>query len=228
MEISPTRSSSEVLGKLRIGNRHSRDELTPRRLRMVQKAYTMLDRDGSGELSVQDIISVYDVSMNPEFIEGRKSKEQILTEFLTNFEGAKGNRDGRISKEEFIDYYTDLSMSVPSDEYFVRMMESVWQCPEEDNDPAAKATVQMLLKEVRLRVLELARNDPKLLKKIHSDFDLNQTGHLTIDEITNMVAKLKISVERKYVYPFFKVLDSDNSGGVEYAEFEHYIVRNPY
>ena len=71
-------------------------------------------------------MSVYDVSMNPEYIEGRKTREQILTDFLHNFEGVKGNRDGVISKEEFIDYYTDLSMSVPSDEYFVRMMESTW------------------------------------------------------------------------------------------------------
>ena len=72
------------------------------------------------------LVSVYDVSMNPDFIEGRKSREQILTEFLNNFEGAKGNRDGIITQEEFFDYYTDLSMSVPSDEYFVRMMESTW------------------------------------------------------------------------------------------------------
>jgi hypothetical protein len=111
--------------------------------------------------------------MNPEFIEGKKTKEQILKEFLTNFEGAKGNKDGAVTKSEWIDYYTDLSMSVPSDEYFVRMMESVWQCPEEDSDPSVKAAVQMLLKEVRIRVLELAKNDPKFLKKIHSDFDLN-------------------------------------------------------
>lgn len=65
---------------------------------MVEKAYAMLDRDGSGQLDVKDIIGVYDVSMNPEFIEGRKTKDQILTEFLTNFEGVKGNRDGKISK----------------------------------------------------------------------------------------------------------------------------------
>ena len=71
-------------------------------------------------------MSVYDVSMNPEYIEGRKTKEQILGEFLNNFEGAKGNRDGIIIKDEFFDYYTDLSMSLPSDEYFVRMMESTW------------------------------------------------------------------------------------------------------
>ncbi len=166
--------------------------------------------------------------MNPEFIEGRKSREQILTDFLSNFEGVKGNKDGIVTTEEFFDYYTDLSMSTPSDEYFVRMMESTWQMPEDAGTPAAKQTVQHLIKEVRLRVLELARNDPNLIKKVFSDFDLNQSGHLTIDEMTNMIAKLKISVERKFVYPFFKIIDANNSGGIEFEEFEHYIIKNPY
>lgn len=195
---------------------------------MVNKVFSMLDRDGSGQISIRDIIQVYDVSLNPEFIERRKTKEQILNEFLNNFDGARGNNDGVVTIAEFTDYYTDLSMNLPSDEYFIRMMESTWQCPEEDADPFAKSTVQMLLKEVRARVLELTKNDAKLLRKIHSDFDLNQSGSLTIDEVTNMIAKLKISVERKYVYPFFKIIDSDNSGGIEYAEFEKYILQNPY
>jgi Ca2+-binding EF-hand superfamily protein len=81
---------------------------------------------------------------------------------------------------------------------------------------------------VRNRILELIRNDIKLLRKVFSDFDLNQSGHLTIDEVTNMIAKLKISVERKYIYPFFKIIDANNSGGIEYDEFEVYIGKNPY
>lgn len=62
------------------------------------------------------------------------------------------------------------------------------------------------------------------MRKIFNDFDLNQSGSLTIDETTNLIAKLQISVERKYVYPFFKVIDQDNSGGIEYPEFEAYIL----
>jgi len=73
-------------------------------------------------------------------------------------------------------------------------------------------------------VFELARQDPALVRKIFNDFDLNSSGHLTIDETTNLIAKLKISVERKYVYPFFKVIDKNNSGGIEYDEFEAYIL----
>ena len=93
---------------------------------MVDKAFGMMDRDGSGQITIQDIGSIYDVSMNPEFLEGRMSREEILQAFLNNFDGAKGNNDGVVSKKEWDDYYTDLSMSTPSDEYFVRMMESTW------------------------------------------------------------------------------------------------------
>ena len=202
-----------------------RDEMTPRRANMVNKVFQMMDRDGSGVIQMADIIQIYDVSMNPDFIQQRKTKEQILNEFLSNFEGAKGNRDGTVTRDEFIDYYTDVSMSVPNDEYFVRMLESVWQMPETDSDEGAKVAVQMLMREVRIRLLELAKGDPKLLRKIHSDFDLNQSGNLTIDEFTNMIAKLKISVERRYVYPFFKVVDQDNSGTISYDEFERYILQ---
>jgi len=103
-----------------------RDELTERRKAMVMKAFAMLDKDGSGQITISDIVGIYDVSMNPEFLEGRKTRDEILQDFLNNFDGAKGNSDGVVTQQEFIDYYTDLSMSTPSDEYFVRMMESTW------------------------------------------------------------------------------------------------------
>lgn len=54
---------------------------------MVMKAFSMLDKDGSGVIQVKEIAGIYDVSMNPEFLEGRKTREEILTDFLSNFEG---------------------------------------------------------------------------------------------------------------------------------------------
>lgn len=55
--------------------------------------------------------------------------------------------------------------------------------------------------------------------KIFNDFDTTKSGGLTIDEITRMIAKLQISVDRKFVHPFFKVIDADNSGYIEFYEF---------
>lgn len=99
---------------------------------MVEKAFCMMDKDNSGKITLKDISYIYDVTLNPEFLEHRKTKDEILNDFLSNFEGARGDRDGVITKQEFFDYYTDLSNCTPSDEYFVRMMESTWQCPEDE------------------------------------------------------------------------------------------------
>jgi Ca2+-binding EF-hand superfamily protein len=38
-----------------------------------------------------------------------------------------------------------------------------------------------------------------MLRKIFKDFDMNQSGTITIDEMTAMLAKLGISVERMYI-----------------------------
>jgi Ca2+-binding EF-hand superfamily protein len=84
-------------------------------------------------------------------------------------------------------------------------------------------TVKHLYSEVKNRVNQLARNDPNLYQKIYNDFDLSGTNCLTIDEITNMIAKLKISVERKFIYPFFKVVDTNNSGAIEFDEWAAYL-----
>lgn len=53
--------------------------------------------------------------------------------FLNEFDGAKGNNDGKVTKDEWDDYYTDLSMSTPSDDYFVVMMEQAWCISENDS-----------------------------------------------------------------------------------------------
>lgn len=93
--------------------------------------------------------------------------------------------------DEFVDYYSDVSCSVPSDEYFIAMMESAWQCPENDQDKASVQAVSYLCKEVKERLLKASRGGEDLLiKKCFNDFDINGNGAMTIDEVTSMIAKL--------------------------------------
>jgi Ca2+-binding EF-hand superfamily protein len=74
-----------------------RDELSERRQAMVQKAFNILDKDGSGFINVHDVKDIYDVRQNQDYINGVKSKEEIICEFLNNFESARGNDDGQVS-----------------------------------------------------------------------------------------------------------------------------------
>jgi len=47
--------------------------------------------------------------------------------------------------------------------------------PENEDSDVTKQTVKMLYAEVKGRVMQLANNDPNLLRKIFNDFDLNGT-----------------------------------------------------
>jgi Ca2+-binding EF-hand superfamily protein len=67
--------------------RGMRDELAGRRLAMTKKAFIMMDRDKSGVITKEDLIGIYDVSKNPYFINRQKTKDEILNEFLSNFDG---------------------------------------------------------------------------------------------------------------------------------------------
>ena len=103
-----------------------RDPLNERRLNMVKKAFAMLDRSGNGEITTSEIAGIYDVSQNPEFLEGRKTKDEILAEFLNNFDGPRGNNDGTVTWNEFQDYYSNVSASIDDDAYFELMIKQAW------------------------------------------------------------------------------------------------------
>jgi Ca2+-binding EF-hand superfamily protein len=105
-------------------------------------AFNVLDKDGSGEITSEDIAGVYDVSQNKDFLDGTKTKEEILAEFLNEFDGPSGNNDGVVDWQEFSDYYSDMSMSIPSDQYFVQMMETTWQVNESADPKKAEKVVK--------------------------------------------------------------------------------------
>lgn len=133
----------------------------------------MLDKSGDGVITASDICNIYDVSKNPDFLNQRLTKQQILENFLNQFDGSRGNNDGKVTYAEWMDYYTDLSQSIASDEFYVRMMESTWQCLEND-DAAAGQIVSRVANELKKIVLKHSKGgEPALVTKIFRDFDLN-------------------------------------------------------
>ncbi|KAH7687874.1 calcyphosin [Aphelenchoides avenae] len=93
---------------------------------LVEKAFKKLDKDGSGVVTVSDMNGVYDCSKHRAFLSGEKTKEQICAEFLKHFE-ANGHVDGKVTHQEFFDYYAGLSASIDADSYFDLMMRNAWK-----------------------------------------------------------------------------------------------------
>ena len=101
-----------------------RGDLNQRRQEMVMMAYDVLDKSGDGLVTIEDIMSIYDASFHPDFASGRKTKEEVLREFMQIWETHR--KDGIVTKEEFIDYYKDVSASIDNDDYFELMIRNAW------------------------------------------------------------------------------------------------------
>ncbi|XP_064477304.1 calcyphosin-like protein isoform X2 [Ornithodoros turicata] len=103
-----------------------RPRMGPSREAMVMKAFEKLDRSGDGQITFEDIQGVYSVQSNSEYLNGQRTKKELLTRFLANFEEG-GVVDGIVTKEEFLDYYAGVSASIDEDGYFDLMMRTCWK-----------------------------------------------------------------------------------------------------
>jgi len=108
-----------------------RGEMNDRRKKLALLAFDKLDSDKSGVIDINEIKYLYNAKKHPDVIAGKKTEEDILGEFLETFETHhninKGQRDRRVTREEFIEYYNNISMSIDADDYFDLMMRNAWR-----------------------------------------------------------------------------------------------------
>jgi Ca2+-binding EF-hand superfamily protein len=104
-----------------------RGSLNERRNKMVGMAFGVLDKDRSGFVDLKDMKMMYDTKHHPEVKEGKMSEDEALEHLLEQFE--QGARDGKVTKEEFQHYYSNISASVDEDDYFELMVRNAWHIP---------------------------------------------------------------------------------------------------
>ena len=108
-----------------------RGPMNPARKQIVGRAFVIMDKDGNGYIDINDIKGVYSAEKHPEVKSGKKTEQQILQEFLETFElqhslRSNGAPDHIVTKEEFEEYYNNVSASIDDDQYFNLMMTNAW------------------------------------------------------------------------------------------------------
>lgn len=121
-----------------------RDPLSSRKQKVVDRAFEKLDSQRQGKLKLYDIVEIMDVSSNAEYVAGKKSREQLISEFLEAFDGQPV-----ITKLDWDNYYIDVAMSVPSDEYFVKLLESAWKITEDEQSVIFNDKIKTLISMTR-------------------------------------------------------------------------------
>ena len=118
-----------------------RGPLNASRKKLVVQAFNKMDRDGNSWIDINDIKGVYSAKSHPDVLAGRKSEEQILMEFLETFETHhslrnNGAPDHVVTREEFEEYYANISASIDNDQYFELMMNNAWKINDGDRTHA--------------------------------------------------------------------------------------------
>jgi calcyphosin len=110
-------------------------DMNSTRKEIVKKAFIKMDENQNGVLEINDIRQSYNASNHPDVKSGNRTEDEVLQEFLETFEAhmsmsksdalsKKG--DGKVTFNEFMDYYSNINASIDDDEYFVLMITNAW------------------------------------------------------------------------------------------------------
>lgn len=120
-----------------------RGHINQRRQQMIGMAFKVLDKNGSGTITIEDIQSAYNVSHDPDVLAGRVEPDSALKLFLSQFDTIQ--QDGIVSQKEFTEYYRNISASIDNDDYFELMIRNAWHIPGGEGWCENTANVRLLV-----------------------------------------------------------------------------------
>lgn len=100
-----------------------RGEISTARMDAVEKAFDKMDQDGSGIVDINVVKASYDAKQHPDVVNGKRTEQNVLCEYLETFEAHHLLRttkdDTEVTKKEFIEYYKNISACIDSDSQFM-------------------------------------------------------------------------------------------------------------
>ena len=217
--------------------RQLRGPMNPRRKKIVAQAYAKIDRDGNGYVDINDIKGVYNASQHPDVLQGKKTEDQILMEFLETFETHHSCRNNNapdhiVTKEEFEEYYNNISSSCPNDDYFELMMNNAWKLNDgnktygkgwatENSGKSTFGTMRQPQPVPRPNTSQRIFNSPGIAPKKAAPIqeDMNYSEKQLVEAFRKALAKRGgrgiFGLGRQ-----FKIADDDNSKALSLDEFK--------
>ena len=122
-----------------------RGELNEKRKDLVQNIFKHLDIDNKGELTVDELLNIYNPKQSLEYLEQKKSENEAMRIFEESLKGNHKYLNGDegdtkpVDIEEFEDFYESVSLMIPSDEVFRDIVLRTWglikdEPKEEENE----------------------------------------------------------------------------------------------
>eukprot|EP01006_Ploeotia_vitrea_P054185 TRINITY_DN67858_c7_g1_i1.p1 TRINITY_DN67858_c7_g1~~TRINITY_DN67858_c7_g1_i1.p1 ORF type:complete len:420 (-),score=48.45 TRINITY_DN67858_c7_g1_i1:958-2217(-) len=161
-----------------------REPMNQRRRDFVLQAYALLDVITDGLVTFKDIKQAYDTSKHPDLLAGKKTEQEIILDFM---KGWDKDHDGTVTKDEFLDYYEDISTGIDDDDYFELMMRNAWHISGGEG-VCANTTCR--------RVLVMHKDGTQTVEEIKNDLGVAQDD---VEEMQRRLVAQGITDIRKVV-----------------------------
>ncbi|TNN34351.1 Calcyphosin-like protein [Liparis tanakae] len=103
-----------------------RPQMSKARKEVVMQAFRKLDKTADGVITIEDLRGVYNAKYHSKYRNGEWTEDQVFRIFLDSFDSPY-DKDGKVTNEEFVNYYSGVSASIDSDVYFILMMRNAWK-----------------------------------------------------------------------------------------------------
>lgn len=185
-------------------------------MRHLYDEFTNPDIDpGSVTLSRDQVLAALHPHAYPDVAAGQKTAEDVASHL------ARGLPD-TVAQSDFLRYYADLHCTMPSDAFFVDMLQRVWQVPEADGDAKAEERVQRFLRIIREKC-EQKRNaretEPQRLLRAFRYFDEEGTGSTDLASSRKVLAQLGVPLTLSECSELFQRFPHTAEGRLEYPSF---------
>ena len=117
-----------------------RGPLSQPRIEVIDQAFDILDLDKDGSILPDEIAQRFDASQHPDVLQGKCTQQDVYRDFLDTFD-VGGVKDHRVTRQEFRNYYHNVSCSIDSDAYFIQMIRNAWHMGAKSTTAATTAAV---------------------------------------------------------------------------------------
>lgn len=121
-------------------------------------------------------------------------------------------------------------MTMFNDKEFIQLVSDSWTISSSQFliHPKDVETLIAAMRHNLMKAGSARNNEEYVLRNIFREFDVDKSGALSINELRNMLFKLNLACDDRYLEALLRKFDSNNNGVVEFEEFQRFIVGDIY
>eukprot|EP01138_Halocafeteria_seosinensis_P002456 gb/GECG01002513.1/.p1 GENE.gb/GECG01002513.1/~~gb/GECG01002513.1/.p1 ORF type:complete len:309 (+),score=52.03 gb/GECG01002513.1/:1-927(+) len=195
--------------------------LNPRREKFVRKVFNTIKSENGEDPTPQQLSDRMNAENHPDVAAGQTTPEKIRQELVDDLSSINGG-DNTVTEEDFLQLYSDAGATMPSDDFFVTVLEREWNISEEALARNDQEKIRRYIDTMLERARQKSRpGEPQqlYLENACKYFDIEEEGCISFENFRNVLSRLGVPLSREDALLTFNHFPRDEDGKLVYKDF---------